>query len=121
MAVRKLIRTLLKRRFQLALFSGLAGGCLLAAVYMTAQVFLKLDDFGSAESDNIQWTVTQLEVEQLKAINAFQRMEPADPPTIKEAIRRFDALYSRTLILENSRSYASAMTNTDAAAHLDEI
>ena len=121
MAVRKLIRTLLKRRFQLALFSGLAGGCLLAAVYMTAQVFLKLDDFGSAESDNIQWTVTQLEVEQLKAINAFQRMDPSDPPTIKEAIRRFDALYSRTLILENSRSYASAMTNTDAAAHLDEI
>lgn len=121
MAIRKLLRTLLRRRFQLVLFSGLVGVCLLTAIHMTAQVFLKLDDFGSAASDNIQWTVTQLEVEQVKAINAFERLDPSDPDTFKEATRRFNALYSRTITLENSRNYAAAMANTDAAAHLDEI
>jgi CheY-like chemotaxis protein/nitrogen-specific signal transduction histidine kinase len=121
MAIRNLIRTLLRRQVQLTLFSGLAGVCLMAAVYMTAQVFLKLDDFGSAASDNIQWTVTQLEVEQVKAINAFERLDAADPETIREAIRRFNALYSRTLTLENSRSYAAAMANTEAEAQLGEI
>ncbi|WP_172982725.1 ATP-binding protein [Roseovarius bejariae] len=88
---------------------------------MTAQVFLKLDEFGSAASDNIQWTVTQLEVEQLKAINAFERLDPSDSETIKEAIRWFNALYSRSITLENSSSYAAAMANTDAESHLGEI
>ena len=121
MAIRKLIRRLFRRRFQLILFSGLAGVCLLAAVYMTAQVFLKLDEFGSTATDNMQWTVAQLEVEQVKAINAFERLDPANPITIQDLHRRFDALYSRTVTLENGRSYAMALADTDAAAHLNEI
>jgi PAS domain S-box-containing protein len=121
MAIGRLIRRLLRRRLQLTLFSGLATVCLLAAIYMTAQVFLKLDEFGATATDNMQWTVAQLEVEQVKAINAFERLDADDPTTQDEARRRFNTFYSRVMTLKKGREYADAFDGTDAAEHLERV
>ncbi|WP_306150967.1 ATP-binding protein [Roseovarius sp. MMSF_3281] len=121
MAAGKLIRRLLRRRFQLTVFSGLAGICLVAAVYMTAQVFFKLDELGTSATDNLQWTVAQLEVEQLKAIDALDRMDGDNPATIDEAHRRFNALYSRVVTLSRGRGFAEIWANNELSPNLKTI
>lgn len=121
MPIGKLIRRVFRHRPQLVLLSGLASACLLAAIYMTAQVFLKLDELGSTATDNMQWTVAQLEVEQVKAINALERLAPEKSTTGQEARRRFNALYSRVVTLREGREYAEAMAGPDAAGQLDRV
>src|SRR6056297_189547 len=121
MPIGQLIRRVFRRRPQLVLFSGLASVCLVAAIYMTAQVFLKLDELGSTATDNMQWTVAQLEVEQVKAINALERLDQEYPTTGREALRRFNALYSRVVTLKEGREYAEAMAGSDAAGQLDRV
>lgn len=121
MAIGRLIRRVFRRRLQLTLFSGLATVCLLAAIYMTAQVFLKLDKLGATPTDNMQWTFAQLEVEHVKAINAFERLDANAPTTQDEARRRFNTFYSRVATLKRGREYADALDGTDAAARLEQI
>ena len=121
MPIGKLIRPMFRRRPQLILFSGLASVCLIAAIYMATQVFLKLGEFGSTATDNMQWTMAQLEVEQVKAINALERLDPDDPTTGQEARRRFNALFSRVVTLREGREYAEALAGSDAAVQLERI
>jgi PAS domain S-box-containing protein len=112
---------LFRRRFQLTLFSGLAGLCLLAAIYIMTQVFWKLDEFGSSDTDNMQWTLAQLEVEHARLINALERADQGRPETLVEARRRFNAFYSRLTTLKNGRTYQTALAETEASAGLDDI
>ncbi|MDR9394255.1 MAG: hybrid sensor histidine kinase/response regulator, partial [Roseovarius sp.] len=86
---------LMRSHVQLAAFTALSAVCLLATVALTLQVFFQLDAYGSADRDNVEWSMAQLEVDQVKLILA---VEDADPPEIR---RRFDVFYSRVGTLRN--------------------
>ncbi|WP_412509465.1 ATP-binding protein, partial [Roseovarius sp. SYSU LYC5161] len=106
---------LMRSHVQLAAFTALSAVCLLATVALTLQVFFQLDAYGSADRDNVEWSMAQLEVDQVKLILA---VEDADPPEIR---RRFDVFYSRVETLRNGRVYREELTGTRAEIDLRQI
>ena len=68
-------------RAALALLAALALACLIAAAALTTQVLTRLDDHASADRDNLPWTISQLEVDQMRLRLALARLDPAYPPS----------------------------------------
>jgi hypothetical protein len=55
-----------RERLALALPAAFAIGCMIAAVVITAQVIGRIGAYGTARDDNLQWSISQIEVDQLK-------------------------------------------------------
>lgn len=121
MQVPPLLKRLVRRRVQLTVLGGLSFLCLTAAAIMTVQVFLKLEEFGSAKIDNIPWATTQLEVDQVKLIRALEKASVDTPGSMVKLRARFDILYSRTKTLLNGASYREALAGTSAEDTLSGI
>ena len=102
------------RRTQLTLLSGAATVCLLAAAVLTTQVFLKLGEYRTAYSDNIQWTVAKLEAEHARYLHAIERLTPEKPSTLADMRRRFDIFYSRVDTLTSADTYQKALASDRA-------
>ncbi|SDF08954.1 PAS domain S-box-containing protein [Limimaricola pyoseonensis] len=70
---------------------------LLALALASLDVLRKLDHQATATSDNVQWTLTQVEVEyrRLEAAVAKARAEGGAPAALAELRRRFDVFYAR--------------------------
>lgn len=118
---RSFINRVMRRRAQLAFFSALSFLCLVATAVLTFQVFFKLEEYGSSQSDNITWSLAQTEVEQVKLASALKTLSPAAPGNVREARMRFDAFYNRINTLQGSQTYQNALSGTDAAARLDTV
>lgn len=107
-------------RAALALLAALALACLIAAAALTTQVLTRLDDHASADRDNLPWTISQLEVDQMRLRLALARLDPAYPATAEAARRAFDLLYSRVMTLRTSATYREILhddpARSDAAA-----
>ncbi|WP_101068152.1 ATP-binding protein [Roseovarius salinarum] len=115
------MRWLARRRVQLALFGGVALVSLVITTVLTLQVFSRLDTYGSTDTDNIQWTMAQLEVEQARLINAIDRLDTPDAEAIDAVRVRFDIFYSRLDTLRNGRTYRQVLAGTPADAQLKDI
>ena len=110
MTARKVIRRIMARRTQLTLLSAAAIVCFIATAILTTQVFLKLGDYRTAYSDNIQWTVAKLEVEHAKYVFAVERLGHETGNELQEMRRRFDIFYSRVNTLETARTYRQVLS-----------
>ena len=102
------------RRTQMTVLSIAAALCLGATVIITAQVFLKLDDYRAAYSDNIQWTVAKLEVEHAKYIHAIENLSPASTTSLAHMRRRFDIYYSRVDTISTAETYQKVLSGPRA-------
>ncbi len=109
-----MIRRIMARRAQLTLLSAAAAFCLFATAILTAQVFLKLDDYRTAYSDNIQWTVAKLEVEHAKYVHAVERLSIEPDTGLAEMRRRFDIFYSRVNTIETAQTYRQVLSGERA-------
>ena len=114
-------RRLTRRRAQLTVFGSLVAICLLAVTFLGTQVFMKLDDYASASQDNVPWSISQLEVDQLKLINALRALDAQDPETLNVLNRRFDAFYSRAGTLTVGRARDPIKDDPDASASLQRL
>lgn len=114
-------RSTLRKRLQLVTLSAFATGCMLAAVVLISQVFVQLDDYGSANQDNLQWTTSRLEVDQLKYLAALQALTGPDTMQVDNVRRQFDVLYSRATALRNGRIYREILSQNSAQRDLDHI
>lgn len=114
-------RRLTRRRVQLTVFSGLVCLCLLATTFLGTQVFMKLDEYAAANQDNVPWSLSQLEVDQLKLLTALRGLTDTTPEGLSELNRRFDAFYSRTATLSAGRTYLPIREDPQAQAWLDLI
>lgn len=121
MKLQSILKRFFRRRVQLAIFGGLSAIGLVATVALTLQVFLKLDEYGSTSNDNIQWTMTRLEVDHLKLVRAAEQASMPNSTELQNLRKRFDILYSRTETLKNSRTYQEALTGRQAPADLEKI
>lgn len=90
--------------------------CMLATAAALIQVFVRLEDYGSADQDSIQWTISRLEVDQLHVIAAAERLSGPDARDIAMLRRRFDALYSRAALLNEGRVYREVLSSVEATA-----
>lgn len=110
-----------QHRLLLITLSVFAIGCMVAAVVMTSKVFVQLDDYGIANQDNLQWTTSRLEVDQLKYLAALQTLSAPDPEQVDHVRRQFDVLYSRATALRNGRVYREVLAQDVSHADLDRI
>jgi len=88
--------------------------CVATIALLVAEVIRKLDALETANSDNIQWTLSQVEVEYLVFYNAVLKAEKiGDEGDLDEVRRRFDIFYSRIATIENSPLYAILKENAE--------
>ncbi|WP_306043610.1 PAS domain-containing hybrid sensor histidine kinase/response regulator [Mameliella sp. MMSF_3455] len=88
------------------LFLGSVVLCLVAIGYLATEVVKDLQLLNSANSDNVQWTLSQAEVEFLELRHAISeaRSEPDDD--LEKVVEEFDVFYSRVDTLAYGDLYA---------------
>ncbi|KJZ21032.1 hypothetical protein TW80_06705 [Loktanella sp. S4079] len=106
----------------------IAGCAILGAIlFLTATVVRDLRELNSASSDNVQWTISQTEVEFLEFSKQLNLVAANPELGLTQMRRRFDVFYSRVetlhaasiyIALGQSPTYAEALANV--RAFLDE-
>ena len=75
------------------------------AVFVSIEVRTNLNRLNSASSDNIQWTLSQIEVEMLELTRALTEAQYQDTPDLEQIRLEFDILFSRVQSLHGSPVY----------------
>jgi signal transduction histidine kinase/DNA-binding NarL/FixJ family response regulator len=94
-----------RERIALALLAGFAIACMIAAVLITSQVLGRIGQYGTARDDNLQWTISQIEVDQFRFRLALADLAPGAEDAPAAVRRRFDLLYSRATTLRTAPAY----------------
>lgn len=79
---------------------------LIAVVYLSYRVIVDLRLLNTAQSDNVQWTLSQSEVEFLEFDIALFDAQLTSEPDLATLRREFDIFYSRISTLEQASIYA---------------
>jgi len=121
-ALANLQKRLFHRNAPLVLFAILSLACMAAAAFLAVQVYLQLGRYGSAANDNIEWSLAQLEVDQVKLARALDQLDTPVPGQIREVRLRFDVLYSRAATFKSSNAYRETLDgNKVASTQIDAI
>lgn len=86
--------------------------CVALIAVMAMMVLNRIDNFSTASSDNLQWTLGQVDVEFLQFELALARAD-ASLEAAAEIRRRFDILYSRIVTLEQGAVFHSLRDDPD--------
>ncbi|SFL49529.1 ATP-binding protein [Shimia aestuarii] len=112
--------TIFRRGWRLGSFLALLAGILLVlAVFVSIEVRTNLNRLNSASSDNIQWTLSQIEVEMLELTGALIEARYQDTPDLERIRLEFDILYSRVQSLHGSPVYGQITEYPPFRASLD--
>lgn len=107
---------LARARVVMLIFLGTAG--IAALVYLMVNVARDLRLLNSARSDNVQWTLSQAEVEFLD-YHMHLAIEPMqNAPDLALLRRKYDIFYSRITTLQQSSIYATLRGVPDFSRHL---
>lgn len=108
----RLKRAAATRRARIVL--GALFGLILGLIAMSAlDTVRKVDALATANSDNVQWTLSQVEVELVRL--EFAILSAHDGlATLGDVRRRFDVFYNRVDIITNGSVYAGVLDATDA-------
>jgi PAS domain S-box-containing protein len=101
----------------LVLFAVLAGIVLSVATiaFLATNVQREVDALAVANSDATQWTLVQSEVELLALLVAVHEAEHDAEPDLQEIRRRYDVLFSRVRLIEQSRQFSDLREEPGAA------
>jgi PAS domain S-box-containing protein len=113
-----------RRRWVFGLIGTAVLGALALVMFLSVKVMSDLRDRQSARTDNVQWTLTQVEVEFLFYLNALEAgVSDAEPKqeTLDLIRRRFDLLYSRIDILGTSRLFETLRADPKFAEPLARV
>ncbi|SFC09711.1 hybrid sensor histidine kinase/response regulator [Tropicimonas isoalkanivorans] len=76
-----------------------------AILSLTIQVSRHLNSLNVARSDNVQWTLSQLEVDYLLLQMALREAEDDSAASLAQVRRRFDLFYSRLATIDKGTAY----------------
>lgn len=93
-----------RNRIVISIAASLIG--LAAIAYLSYRVIVDLRMLNTAQSDNVQWTLSQSEVEFLEFDIALFDAQSTSTPDLTALRREFDIFYSRIATLEQSSIYA---------------
>ena len=113
-----------RQRLRPFLFAGLVVvflGAVAALYRYGAMVQSEIDNLAIANSDSLQWTLAQLEVEYFHMDGALLRATAENPASLAEFSRSFDIFYSRVHTIMEGRGFAAIMTPEVAAAEIGHI
>lgn len=94
------------RRHGRALFFAAAALCLVVIGYLAMEIARDLRELNSATSDNVQWTLSQAEVEFLELQHALDQARLQAEPDLDQLVEEFDIFYSRIHTLAEGSLYA---------------
>lgn len=121
MAKSRIRRRVLGRKAQLGLFGGLSALLLAITVVLAAQVFLRMSDYMTARQDNMAWTVSQLEVEQLKLLGAIRDLDPGATMSAGPVRRWFDVVQSHRQTIADAPAYSNLVRDARVARAMAEM
>ncbi|WP_394177422.1 ATP-binding protein [Yoonia maritima] len=100
----------------------LAGFAVLAAIiFLTATVARDLRELESASSDNVQWTISQTEVEFLEFTKQLTVVASDPEERLSQMRRRFDVFYSRIDTLQSASVYSALQQQPGYATALNAV
>ena len=92
-----------------ALFLGLLAASVYCVWLLSSDARQQLNKLATAPGDNLQWTLSQLEVE-FGALHAAALVaSPEDPASLSELRRRFDVVYSRATIITSAQAFVPVL------------
>ncbi|MEM1360361.1 MAG: ATP-binding protein [Pseudomonadota bacterium] len=86
---------------------------LLAIMALTKDLSDRLGDVAEAATDNVQWVISQAEVEYLMFNAAIAQVEREGPPALPALRNRFDIFYSRIAMLGRSAAFETLRDDPD--------
>lgn len=90
--------------------------------FVGRKVFGELEKLKSARTDNVEWALSQSEVEYLRFLDALSNSDIGDPAEAAERIRlRFDLLYSRIDLFQHGQLFLPFRDVSSASATLPLI
>ncbi|MBS8228429.1 ATP-binding protein [Vannielia litorea] len=102
-----------------AIASALAGAlCIAALVYLSINVARDLRLLNSASSDNVQWTLSQAEVEFLEFQMHLAALPGDEAEELRALRREYDIFYSRITTLEQSAIYSELRSEPEFSRNL---
>lgn len=107
------------RRFRRAIATfGIAILLLLFAesIWLGSKILTRLGELSTAQTDNLQWNLTQIEVEYLKVENSALAVK--DEADLRGLRRTFDVFYSRITTVRESSVFAPLRNDVEANRHL---
>ncbi|TNF19231.1 MAG: response regulator [Rhodobacteraceae bacterium] len=114
-------QTGLIHRFGAGLLTALALVCALITGILAAQLAGELRALAGNSTDNVQWSLSQSEVEFLEFQAALARARHSDPPDLEAVRLEFDIFYSRVGTLEAGPIYSDMRAQPEFDAALTEI
>ncbi|MBT0956537.1 response regulator [Alphaproteobacteria bacterium KMM 3653] len=114
----QLSRTSFRR---VAIAMALCGLALAFILFLAINVSKDLRLLNSASSDNVQWTLSQAEVEFLDFQIDLDLSARAQSPDLDGLRRKFDVFYSRVTTLRSASIYAPLREVEDFATNLEEV
>ena len=81
----------------------------------------KLGDYTTAHRDNVAWSLSRLEVEQLKLLSSLEALEPGTPEATALVNRRFNALYSRSHTIGVGSAYEALLDSPKTSQAHSEL
>ncbi len=98
----------------------------LACFFLILMVFADdvregLQRYATASSDNVQWTLSQSEIEALHLAHATDSAARFGDPSLQEVRRHFDIFYSRVMTLSQSVSFEELRANAQVQGNIDEM
>ncbi|WP_375172851.1 ATP-binding protein [Pseudooceanicola sp.] len=101
------------------------GLLLLATIVLVGSLLIdvrsKLAELASSPQDNVQWTLSQFEVESLAFALEVERAQTDTAADLTDLRRRYDILYSRTRTLSQSDIYRQAFADSQLTQGFETI
>lgn len=94
---------------------------IMAIAHLGIAVISQLQGLKQANSDNVHWSMSQAEVEQLALLVAIKAAASHPKPDLGEVRKRFDVLYSRITTLEDGALYEDLRQLPEAAKNLKHL
>ena len=95
------------RKVKAAALTVASAGALVALLFLAVQVVRELDLRDSAQSDSVQWTLSQVEVEFLKFELSVSKEKASDKTDLNHIRQEFDIFYSRVTMISESSLYSA--------------
>jgi PAS domain S-box-containing protein len=107
--------TLKKKGRKFVMLAGFVAVCAIAL--LTINITREIRLLGSAQSDNLQWSLAQTQVEFLK----YTQQIDGEPVDLAQLRQEFDVFYSRVTTVQQASVFADLRANEIASGHLDDL
>ena len=95
--------------------------CAISIVILANGVWKEVDAFAAANSDTMQWSLSQTEVELFALLVSVNAASDLNDPNLRDVRNRFNVLYSRIKLLREGQQFNGLRTDANVTHNLDVV